>query len=123
MVGGAGSPSPAPDPRPRELSANGAAVSRRGGASGDQSLRDLCVRARDWRECWAHGLGRVGGGWPGLSSVLHTPGRKAPVKKGKHLVVAPERVPPRADGVGFDPRLDLCSRIRMGPGHLLRFSR
>lgn len=34
VVGGAGSPSPAPDPRPRELSANGAAASRRGGAGG-----------------------------------------------------------------------------------------
>lgn len=89
----------------------------------DQSLRDLCVRARDWRERGAHGLGRVGRGWPGLSSVLHSPGRKSPEKKGEHLVVAPERVPPRAEGVGFGPRPDLRSRILMGPGNLLRFSR
>lgn len=114
----------APAPGPAPWSSRPMGPRPRGGAgrAGPVPTGPLCPRAglAGARGAWP---GARGWGWPGLSSVLHTPGRKSPVKKGEHLVVAPERVPPQADGVGFDPQLDLRSRIRMGPEHLLRFSR
>ncbi|CAN0485794.1 unnamed protein product [Rangifer tarandus platyrhynchus] len=71
VVGRAGSPRPPLAPPPGALGQWGRGLEEgRGGR--DQSLRDLCVRARDWRERGAHGLGPVGGGGPG-SRLCCTP--------------------------------------------------
>lgn len=92
-----------PWPRQGSLS-NGAAASRRGRAAG-RSLQDLCVRA---------GLAGVLGAWPGASgwggpAPSATPPAGNPVKKESIWSSRRAVLPSRRRG--FDPRLDLCSRI------------